>query len=451
MAAWSPPKGGGGTRFALLQLRHYGAAMHDDTAVPLFEGIKIVEIGQYIAAPYAAELFAHGGAEVVSIEPVDGGPTRHNSPLGPPGDGRQYVIKARGKESLPLALSSAEGRVIARRFVNEADVLITNLRPSLAEGLGLGWEQLSAERPELIYAEVRGFGDHGPLAEVACVDIVAQAASGLMRSLGRREEGRGVPSDVMIADFTAGSLLAFAITAALRRRDRTGRGQRVSTSLIAATLTAQHRRANRFDRIDGWHDELAARMQQGDAIEDVAAWREDMIGTPPYFYNVYLVADGEVAVGAVAANGPRLLEVAGLDPDDLADATKLNGLSVAETTDLVAAHLSNRRADELVTELRAVGVPTAKVRFLEEALADPDLLAAGVLQRFDHPRLGPTTLPAPPVTFSAATYSPGTDTPTFGANTDGLLRRLGYDEATIERLVADGIVARAPGTVNQTP
>jgi len=415
----------------------------------LFGDVTVVELGQYIAAPYCAELLAHGGANIVSIEPVDGGPTRRNSPLGPIGDGRQYVIKARGKRALPLDLSSAEGTAIVRELIAGADVLITNLRPGLAEQLGFGWAQLRDEQPALIFAEVNGFGDRGPLASVACVDIVAQAASGLMRSLGRREEGRAVPSDVMIADYTTGTLLAFGIAAALRHRDRTGRGQRVATSLMAGCLTAQHRRANRFDSVDGWHDELAAKLVSGEGgsdrpdIDAVSAWREEQIGTPPFFYNCYAVADGEVAVGAVAANGARLLTIAGIDPDGLENPTQLAGLTVAETSDLVAAHLSDRSADALVDELRAAGVPSAKVRFLEEALADPDLHAAGLLQRFDHARLGPTTMPAPPVTFSGATYAAGETTPRLGEHTDQILRELGYDEALIDRLVEDGIVARA--------
>ena len=417
------------------------------SAIGLFDDVTVVELGQYIAAPYAAELLAHGGADVISVEPVDGGPTRHNSPLGPPGDGRQYVSKARGKRAIPCALSTEEGKGVVRALTRSADVLISNLRPGLADQLGIGWDRLSHEQPELIYAEINGFGDRGPLADLAAVDIVAQAASGLMRSTGRRAEGRPVPSDVMIADYTAGSLLAFAIAAALRHRDRTGRGQRVSTSLMAACLTAQHRRASRFDRVDSWHDELVATTrgtsEAAPDIEELTAWREEQIGTFPFFYNCYAVADGEVAVGAVAANGPRLLTVAGLDPADLTTPATLHDLTVGETADLVAAHLVDRRADELVAELRASGIPSARVRFLEEALADPDNLAAGLLHRFEHERLGPATLPAPPVSFSAVTYEPADHTPAFGEHTDELLRELGYDDVTIERLVADGIVARA--------
>lgn len=412
------------------------------SAIGLFDDVTVVELGQYIAAPYAAELLAHGGAQVISVEPVDGGPTRHNSPLGPPGDGRQYVSKARGKRAIPCALSTEDGMAIVRDLVRSADVLISNLRPGLAEQLGIGWDHLGTEQPELIYAEINGFGDRGPLAEVAAVDIVAQAASGLLRSTGRRAEGRPVPSDVMIADYTAGSLLAFAVAAALRHRDRTGRGQRVATSLMAACLTAQHRRANRFDRVDTWHDELAAKTRGAADIEELAAWREEQIGTFPFFYNCYAVADGEVAVGAVAANGPRLLTAAGLDPADLTSPATLHDLTVGETADLVAAHLVDRQANELVADLRAAGIPSASVRFLEEALADPDNLAAGLLHRFDHDRVGPATLPAPPVTFSGATYEPADHTPAFGEHTDQLLRELGYDHQTIERLVADGIVAR---------
>lgn len=408
---------------------------------PLFEDITVVEIGQYVAAPYAAELLAHGGANVISIEPVDGGPTRHNSPLGSPGDGRHYITKARGKQALPCSLSSDDGQRVIQALVAEADVLITNLRPGAADEIGLGWDQLHAELPGLIYATVSGFGDHGPLAHVACVDIVAQAESGLTASLGRREEGHFVSSDVLIADYSAGSLLAFAIASALRHRDRTGRGQKVTTSLLASTLTAQHRRASRVAGIDDWHDEFAEQRSSG-SLEDVMEWREDQIGQFPFFYNVYAVADGEVAIGAVAVNGQKLLTIAGLDPSELEAPARLRGMSIGETTDLVRATLAHLTVSELVTAARKAGIPAGRVRFLEEAMADPDLREAGLFQVFDHPRLGEVVMPAPPVTFSDAGYEPGTTTPAYGQHTDSLLRELGYDDEVIERLVADGIVGR---------
>ncbi|MCP5029744.1 MAG: CoA transferase [Actinomycetia bacterium] len=416
--------------------------MAPDPSRLLFADLKIVELGQYIAAPYAAELFAHGGADVVSVEPVDGGPTRHNSPLGPPGDGRQYVIKARGKRSLPCSLSTPEGREILKRLVDEADVVISNLRPGLASSLGIGWDTLQHERPDLIFAEINGFGDEGPLAEVACVDIVAQAASGLMRSLGRRQEGRPQPTDVMICDYTTGCLLAFGIAAALRHRERTGKGQRVASSLMNAGLTAQHRRASRFDRVDQWHDELLTEVGH-EPMDELTAWREEQIGVQPFFYNCFVAADGEIAVGAVATNGPKMLEVLGLDPNELDGPATMKGMTVGETADLVAAHVAGREVEGLVNELRAVGVPCTRINFLEEAMANPDFHAAGLLQQFDHPRLGLTTMPAPPVRFSGVDYEAGTDTPEFGVHTDELLRGLGYNDAVIEQLVADGVVARS--------
>jgi len=421
----------------------------DASAPLLFDGLKIVEIGQYIAAPYAAELFAHGGADVVSIEPVDGGPTRHNDPIGTAGDGRQYLIKARGKRALPVNLSTPQGQKILLELTADADILISNLRPNLADSIGLGWEDLSKQNPRLIYAEVRGFGFDGPISQRACVDLVAQASSGMTRSIGRFSDGRSTPLGVMIADYTAGTLLAFAIASALHHRHSTGRGQKVATSLLSACLVAQHRQANRFDQVDHWHQDLesqTAMVGHDDAndLEQITNWRQDKVGVAPYFYNIYGVADGEVAVGAVAANGPCLLRAAGLDPADLEHPARLKGMTVQETVDMVAAHLSNHRADDLLAILLADGVPAAKVRFLEQALADPELESAGVVQRFDHPRVGPTTMPAAPVQFSGARYQPGTDTPAFGANTDELLSQLGYEQHIIDRLVADGIVARQP-------
>jgi len=420
----------------------------------LFHGLKVVELGQYIAAPYAAELLADGGADVVSIEPAYGSPTRFSDPLGGDGEGRQYVVKARGKRSLPVTIGSPEGQKILAELLADADVLVTNLRVSVANRLKLDWEHLAPKYPRLIFAEVRGFGETGPLADAGCVDLVAQASSGLLHATGRREEGRPKPPDVMIADFHAGSLLAFAIASALYQRERTGTGQKVSTSLLAASFSIQHRRASSFARVDqAWQDELREKTEAlgqpgADDVEAIRDWRDQNVGTPPYFYNVYRMADGEVALGAVAANGPHVLRAAGLDPDRLENATQMQGLTVAETTDLVAAMFTQRSAPEVVAELRALGVPAAQVQFLEEAITDPTLVAAELWQRFDHPRLGPCVLPAAPVSFTASHFEPGTDTPEFGAHTDEIMRQLGYDEETIARLVADGIIARGFGPEN---
>lgn len=418
----------------------YVRAMHDNG---LFAGIRIVELGQYVAAPYAAELFAHGGADVVSIEPVGGGPTRHNQPVGS-GDGRQYVIKARGKRAAAVSLSTEEGAEIVRSLVREADILIANLRPGLAERIGLGFEQLHAEQPELIYGTISGWGELGPLADRACVDLIAQADAGLLRSVGVRSEGHSAPSDVLICDYVSGSLLAFGLAAALRSRERNGRGQLVSTSLIGAALVAQHRTANRFEHLDQWQDELVARASdETEDFEELSTWRAERLGIWPFFYNIYACRDGELAVGAVGAQGRVFLDAIGLNDVELEVNARAKDLTVLETADLVRAHLSDRSIEETLAAVLAVGLPAARVRFLEEALADPDLLASGLTERFEHPVHGTTTMPAPPVRFSESVYRSHPTTPAPAEHTDEVLRQLGYDPEVIERLVADGVVGRA--------
>jgi len=155
----------------------------------LFAGVRVLELGQYISVPYCGELFAHGGAIVTKIEPVTGDQTRHNSPI-IPGEGRQYINKARGKRGVPVDLSSERGREIVARVARDADVVLSNLRPGLAEELGLDYETLSATNAGLVYGEVTALGHLGPDGKKPGLDITAQAASGLMASIRAVEGGR---------------------------------------------------------------------------------------------------------------------------------------------------------------------------------------------------------------------------------------------------------------------
>ena len=140
----------------------------------LFDGIRILEIGQFVAAPISAQLFAHGNADVIKLEPVTGDLTRVIDPLvSPEGElteGRQYVVKAFGKRAIPIDLSTEAGRSLAHELAGSCDVVISNLRPGTAPRLGLDYESLRPNNPGLIYGEIRGYGDDGPLATKPSLD-----------------------------------------------------------------------------------------------------------------------------------------------------------------------------------------------------------------------------------------------------------------------------------------
>jgi CoA:oxalate CoA-transferase len=417
---------------------------------PLFEGLRVLELGQYVAAPYCAELFAHGGADVVKVEPITGDETRFNSEI-VFGEGRQYIIKARGKRGIAVDLGHAEGRALCRRLALAADVVVSNFRPGVAARLGLDYDTLAAEQPRLIYGEITAFGYHGPLGGRPGIDIVTQAATGLMVSnRGVTDDGRPAYSEAFLSDYMSAVLLAFGITAALRQRDRTGRGQKVTTTLMQAALALQHGSANVFDAVDGWKRAFVSWLDHEQPSFAAAVQRRTAaLASNQVHYNTYDTADGVIAVGAPAALRRRFLEAIGVDdprysepgwrlPDDPRP-------YIADLTARARAAVRGRRTDELLADLQARGIPCARVTFPEQALLGEQARANGFVTSADHPRVGPMTLPAAPVQFSAARYEAAGTSPAYGEHTRAVLADLGLSPAEVERLIAERVVGDEGG------
>ncbi len=410
----------------------------------LFEGLRVLELGQYVAAPYAAELFAHGGADVVKVEPVTGDATRYNSPLGPH-EGRQYIVKARGKRGIPLDLGTEAGRAVARDLALSSDVIITNMRPGVAERLGLDFDTLRADRPSLVFGQISGFGDSGPLAPRASVDMIAQSWSGLNVSVGASHAGPPRHHEAFLCDYTAGVLLAFGVAAALRSVALGRPGQKVTTSLAQAALVLQHRNANVFEGIDAWKSEVRGWVEE-DGLVSALERRSSHSTVDPFFFTSYSTADGVIGVGAVGAMATAMCNEFGIvDPrskPDWSDRSRRQALfdqTKAELADLFAGLTSANIEERLV----ALGIPASRFRMLEEVMYDPEAEAGGLIHTWNHPTLGEVRMPSAPVGFSGARYEANETTPAIGEHTDEILRGLGYDDEMIERLIDDGIVRRA--------
>ncbi len=421
-----------------------------DDLVDLFEGLRVLEIGQFVAAPICAELFAHGGADVVRLEPVTGDVTRSTDPLRTIdgvgwGDGRQYVVKARGKRALPLDLSSPEGSAIARNLASRCDVLITNLRPGTAARIGLDFEGLRVDNPGLVYGEISGFGDSGPNAKRPSLDLIAQSWTGL-RSSTATDDGQFGRYEAYFCDYTAGLLLAFGIAAALRHRERTGEGQRVSTSLAHAGLFMLHRSANLFDATDEWKRDLAERRHGGESLTNLQNERARRAAPEVFFMSTYPTLDGAVSIGATGSMGARLCRLFGTeDPRTLPawSDRESRPAALAATRSLLAERLVAMPTTEVMELLLDNDIPASPIRLVEEVLTDPDARAADLVYDGTDPRLGDYIMPSAPIALSGTAYRARPGIAAHGEHTDELLAELGYDAATIERLVADGIVARA--------
>lgn len=413
-----------------------------------FAGLKVVEFGRFIAAPYCCQLLADGGADVIKVEPLEGDETRRNGAI-IPFEGRQYLNKNRGKRSVSVDLGDEEVRRAVQDLAASADVVVCNFRPGQPAKLGLDWDTLSKRNPRLIYAENTAFGRRGPMANRPGMDLMMVAYSGLAPI------GPGGPVDLEnpIVDYTAALLLAFGVATALYHRERTGRGQRVDVSLLHAALVVQNNTVNHIDVIDAWRHEYLQRASEllaaGASWDEIVALRHSLQphSVSRAYYGFFRTADGVIAVSALGRqNQLRLLNVLGVhdrwveEPGWLPDDAVAHNEAVANA---VAERFRTRPTAAWLEDLLAAGVPAAPVRMREALLDDEQARANDVFVRLEHELLGGLTVVAPPVGLSETPLRAERASPRLGADTEAVLRELGLTGQQIRELAERGLIRTA--------
>ena len=411
-------------------------------------GLKVLELSEIIAAPYAAMLLADMGADVVKVEPPWGEPWRLFRQFVPL-ESRTFMAVNRGKRSLPLDLAKPEGREIVHRLAAGADVVVVNYRPDVPARLGVDYDTLRALNPRLVYCENTAFGRGGPMGHLPGYDIIVQATSGLMASEGK--EAGGVPQHLFnpVVDVCTGVAMAWAVCAALYHREKTGQGQRVEADLLSTALALQLQRFLRVDVEDAQvQEELLrdlGRAQSGGAgypeLQDL--YRGFHTNAPDnIYYRTYRTRDGFLAVGCLSESlRGKFLEAMGLESSTDPAAVSEDGLG-AGGADLAAeaeARFLERTSAEWVAFLQGAGVPCAPVRFTEELLEDGGLDANGMAVELEHHLVGNLKMAGALVRMDGAPLSPGPASPALGQHTDEILAELGYDEAGIRDLRGRGV------------
>ena len=415
-----------------------------------FEGVTVLELGQFVAVPWAGQVLADGGARVIKIEPPEGEPSRHIAPL-VPGESRHFVIRNRGKHALPLDFRHPDAREILDALLARADVVLVNMRPGLAAELGVEYEQLAARHPRLIVGTVTAFGPRGPDAALAGMDMVVQARSGLMVTGGKMKDGLPTTGESPIADYMAAALLAFGIASALYRRERTGRGGRVDTSLLQSALALQNNLMIRVENVDGsrhaeFRDWLVGARQGGVSfVEQVERMpRNRPVAMAAVYYRTYATKDSALAV---ACGRPALrrkfIAAVGREDPALTSAVADVDAHYAMLKRTVEATIASRTTGEWTAVLTAAGVPASRVALPLEILDDAQPAANAMFARQDHPALGPLTVLGSPVNLDGGGFAPGPPTPTFGSETRAILEWAGFAEADVPRLLAGGAVTAA--------
>lgn len=385
--------------------------------------VTVLELGHIVAGPFCSLLLADLGAEVIKVEHPDGGDAvRGSSALGT----SSFNYVNRDKRSLTLDLKTAAGRDVFAELLSIADVLVENFAPGTADRLGIGYESLAEAHPGLVYCSIKGFNE-GPYASYPALDPVAEALSGLMSVTGNPGQPP-VRSGTSVADMTAGLYGALAVVGALRERDRTGVGQRVSAPLFESTVAL----------MGYW---LAYAQSTGSVPGPLGASHPNWAP-----YDVFETADGRwVFIGPSSERQWRALCEAldrPFDEDDRFATIEDRRRNLEPLTLELAATVAEWEAAELVAALRSAGVPVAPVHDVGEVVEDPHLRATGALTsvRAVEGPAGRVDVPRFPVRSSRGRPADSTDPPGLGEHTDDVLADLGYSDEEIAQLRADGVI-----------
>jgi crotonobetainyl-CoA:carnitine CoA-transferase CaiB-like acyl-CoA transferase len=394
------------------------------SARPL-QGLRVLELGNLLAAPCAGMVLADLGAEVVKVEGFGGDPARELQTAAFTGSGTSPTFLAfnRGKRSIALDVKTPGGMGVVRRLLERADVLIESFRPGVMERLGLGFEALHAEHPRLVYGSLSGFGQVGPERGRRGVDLVIQAESGIMAVTGQPD---GPPTKVgfTVVDVAAGHVLAQGILAALYNRERTGEGDHVSVSLLDVALHLQAAPMTEYLATG------ALPPRCGNAAPMTAP------------ADLFRTADGHLVISAYLDNHWRLLCDSIGRPELVQDprfATKVARVRNREA--LVAELEATLRGDTSrgwMARLQGAGLAVGMVKSYADIEADEQVRAMGTVVSVGGPRAVRTV--RAPAQYAAWQPEYPLAPPEVGEHTEEVLAELGYAAEEVAQLGHDGAV-----------
>lgn len=392
------------------------------------DGVRVLDVSAVMSGPLTATLLADQGADVVKVEPPGmGGILRW---LGSSRNGMSgmFCVANRGKRSIVVDLSSEEGCGIFSRLAARADVVIQNFRPGVVDRMGIGYEQVRAANPSVVYLSISGFGASGPYAGKRVYDNIIQAYSGLADVQGDPQTREPQLNRQLLCDKLTAQNAAQAVTAALFARERTGAGQHVEVAMLDIAVAFM------------WPDAAAHVTLIGDGVTS-----QPTIGSN---YRLTRFADGWGTATPLTDSEFQGM-CAALDLPELADDPRFATLTarmgnVAEFVAVAGARMAERsaqltRADAQERFLR-YDAPAGLVNRVEELHDDPQVRANGLLEEHDHPVAGRLRMPRPPARFSGTPTNAGRPAPGLGEHTDEILVELGLGDATA-RLRADGVVS----------
>ena len=384
--------------------------------------LKVLDLSRVLAMPYCSMMLGDLGAEIVRVErPGVGDETRH---WGPPWVGElsaYYLCTNRNKKGITVDLKKKEGQEIIRRLAERSDILLENFLPGDLAKMNLGYEDIKALNPKIIYASVTGYGQSGPYRDQPGFDFILQAQGGLMSIIGE-EEGPPMKVGVAIVDITAGLFACSAILAALHYREKTGVGQHIDMALLDAQVAWLANQGSNY-LVSG---KVPRRM--GNAHPNIVP------------YETFAAKDGiYIALGVGNDNQWRkFCKLAGIEPltDDPLYATNPKRVeNRKKLVPLLQEVFLRKDSGEWLKLLSEAEIPVGPINTIDRVFADPQVLARQMLVEMEHPKVGKFKVVGSPLKLSATPPQYRIPPPLLGEHTEEVLRNvLGYDKEKIARL-----------------
>jgi len=382
-------------------------------AEKILEGIKVLDLSQFLSGPRCSQLLSLKGADVVKIEPPMGETMRILANIMK--SERMMSTLHQNQRGVVIDLKKAEGREVFHRMADRADILVENFAPGLMKKLELDFDHLRESNPRLIYVSISGFGRTGPYSDRTAFDIIAQASSGIMHAYKMQDR----PPKVYFGDLVSGAYAALGAMEALLYRERTGKGQLVDISMQDVMY---------FQNFSCFTET---------ALEPVSGEIEKMLGTslsglltddshPKPFWSSFRAKDGYVVIVALTdREWQHFMEVIGRE--DMITDPRFNNFLVRvqnddEGMEQIKPWIAERTTDEVVAALEAKNVPCAKVADFDEVNNSEQLKARGMITEVDDKKLGPIKVPGDPIRLSDVPNDVHSPCPHLGEHTDEVLK-----------------------------
>lgn len=391
-------------------------------------GVRVLELAQIMAGPACGLMLADLGAEVIKIEKTAGGDdTRKFLPPDINGESAAFMMMNRNKKGLALNLKEQEGINIFKKMVEQSDVVIENFRKGTLEKLGIGYEDLKKINPKIILCEISGYGRTGPYADKGGFDLVAQGMSGLMSITGESSDKPPMKVGAPLTDITAGILGATGVLAALINRDKTGKGQRVDTSLYEAGIVHTY-----------WQSAIAGATGKSPGPLGSA----HPLTAP---YQAFKTKDNWITIGASNQNNwmnlLNAIERVDLQEDDRFKDNNSRMKNLEALAPILQKELLKKTSIEWIKIFDEKGLPCGPINSITEMHNDPHTLDRKMVIEVDNKKAGKSKAIGMPIKFSDTNANTEIGAPNFGQHTDEILIQFGYSAEQIKDYKDKGIVA----------